>query len=313
MRLNGRELNPADASSGGMSIRGPSRLSAIRRCERAWDFRYQQGLRPKDKSEPALLGTAFHQLRAFYWGTRLDPSIREKSHYAWLNDDPDEVLAKICEGRPAAFTQARKMLDHYAEWVSESSAKLWEPVAIEEQFVCTVGDLMPDCEPGLRDEVVSCRVDSVFRVMGPNGDPLGKVIVDCKTSASKRGDTLPWWNGDFKALSFQGAMNLHIIRAAEAREASPLPVLHFAHERVRQYEPFDIDVRSVDIPPDLYDWSPGATACAIAGEMVVELRGEAHPTGALTGGCYLCDYKKLCAVSSTEEREERKTKLFTTD
>lgn len=285
----------------GASSRGSHRLACVAQCERKWFLRYVHNLRPVDEPEFRLLGTLQHDAIAYHYAQRM---INEsgKTPTWWTGKTLDEILEEAGRGAPHLVDAAKTCGDAYADhWQGED----WEPLAVEEEFKATIGELDPGGgdDRSLDSEIVTCRSDLVVRVKSS-----GMVfIVDHKTKGGGWGTTgahrLPKWkDGGEYQISWQAMINLYLVRLAYPNEV----VRGFIINRVKRKPPFDFDRHVLTISPRAYAAVPRVIRAQIAKEREVlgMVDADIAPRPSYWQ-CYgrfgPCDYIDICSAKDEDE------------
>ena len=291
-------------SPSGASTRGSHQLSAVMTCELLWFYYYMAKVRPRGQRDNMVLGTLVHLFLAYHYAVRLPGGARP----TWFAARPDLEAALIedSEGRLDLVKEARDM---YAAYCLNYAADPWTPVAVEEEFRATVGELDPGGpDPTLDDEVVSCRTDLVVEMNGLTW------IVDHKTAApDRRSGRLYAWNGcaDWK-LNLQVLQNLLILR-----KRMPERFVHsFSINRIKKERPFNgFERNTVDVPAMAYQIAPKLIREAVRRERDLRRRIEAggDPVSNF-GSCYgrfgPCSFFDLCTAHSEDQQNQLFSKLY---
>lgn len=216
----------------------------------------------------------------------------------------DDGLARIGEGWPQLVRLAREMYDAYREryWDCEP----WEPVAVEEQFWSTLGDMDP--QPGEdphASELITCNTDLVVR----NTDTKLLWIVDNKSKGfdpfyrSRDKRMVPWErDGEQYAIDWQVLVNLHLVRRAFPDEV----VAGFIINRFTRDKPFLFDRHALHVSPRTYAMAPSTMRHAAMAEREIDgtvaAGGSPQPHYWACHGKYgHCDYVKLCNAEDEDQ------------
>lgn len=294
-KLLGKTVVLAADSPGGSSMRGPSRLSTVMKCEwKAWMRYWRRKVRTTQDSIP-LIGTIFHLHQAFHWASKM-PKPPE-----WFFQTSREIeIERVARGYPAEIEAGRKMDEAFRR---RFKIDPWKPLHVEKEIACRIGDIDPGGpRPELDDEIVTCRLDLHAQATGST------LINDYK---SKKGHRLPPFEGEKLAHDFQASMNLHITRKTIDPKVGP-----FFHSRATQKAKrsgeYEFDRQLVRLSPQAYAEAPRVARLAIIKEVELQdklQRGEKPGrTGRLTGECTafnrLCDYAPICNAPSKAAAKE---------
>jgi hypothetical protein len=279
---------------GGASQRGPHRLASTA-CERLWALRTVYGIAAKTEPPTRLMGTLIHTCLAYHFAEMMTTPPQ------WARDRTlSDALSQDGEGAPELIRAAN---DVYAAYRQRFAGDVWLPIAVEEEFAASIGELDPDGPDRTLDhEIVTCRADLVVE---SNGDLW---IVDHKSTGGTYGDRLPAWkdDGEYK-LSWQIMMNLQILRAPRNVERlGGRTVRGFIIQRIKQRTPFDFDRHVVQVPSKAYASVPRAARELVRAERnILDKidRGEAPlPNFSMCYGRYgACDLFPLCSASTDAE------------
>lgn len=265
-----------------------------------WALRTVHGVLAKDEPEIRHIGTLVHTCLAYHNAARMQVPP------AWaLARSLEAALEEDGRGAPNRVRTAKEI---YAAYAARFTSDTWQPVAVEEEFTATIGELKPLnpqygwTDPTFDAEVVSCRTDLVFEV---NGDLW---IADHKTTGGTEGQRLVVWrdDGEWK-LNWQVMMNLHILRTPKNVERLGGVIRGFVIQRVKQRRPFDFDRHVVHVSPHAYQFVPLQAREFVAAERRIEAqitRGETPiPNFSMCFGRYgPCDYHALCAADSAADQ-----------
>lgn len=304
------------SSPGGASSRGSHRLSEASLCPRKWYLHYGMGLVPKDTPEHFLVGTLVHLGLAYYRGEQLRDMGKPP---AWLLEQPsmDVALDKRGKGYPKAVTQAKALVQAYKEYWSRGDP--WVPVAIEEEYSASLGELRrqvrPDSPPMPDDnERVSCRIDLVVETNGTLW------AADYKTTAKAWRGRLPEWNpeGEY-AIHWQFLLQTSILRLRLGPKFRGVIV-----ERILKQEPHDFDRAVVPISRVAFMDLPNVVARQCAAERSIardafaaQAAGEDMSLWLPSGNwwhCYQwgspCEYRPFCTADSADEQRRVRQQLY---
>lgn len=285
----------------GASSRGSHQLATTFQCDRKWVLRYRKRIEPTAEPEFRMGGTLIHDAVAHRYAERMIE--RELGTPSWwTGDSVDEVLSKAGSGYPHLAQTAREVYDAYPAYWWDLAQEKWDPIAVEEEFRATVGELDPGGQDKtLDDEVVTCRSDLVVR--DPDSGCLWVVDHKTKSGEWRNNGRLPAWNPDGEyAVSWQACINLLILRQRYPNDT----VRGFIVNRITRRPPFDFDRHVLTISPRVYANVPRVIRDCVARERMID--------GMLTAGetpmpayweCYgrfgTCDYRKLCNAASVDE------------
>lgn len=299
---------PVLATTGhGASKRGSHQLASVLQCPRKWYFRYRARIREACDLEFRMAGTLGHQAIAHAYAER----IIEQDKWpipTWWEDGRslDSWLEEVGKGWPGLIPTARELYDAYkAHWWTGDYPEPWEPVAVEEQFYCKLVDLVPDCPDELRDEVITCGVDLVFRNTNTGqlwiADHKSKGFDWFSRSSTKRME--PWHkDGEQYTIHWQALVNLHIVRRAFPNEV----VAGFIINRFTRKKPFLFDRHPLHVSPRVYEQAPRVLQYCIEQErridgMVAAGRKPEPHFWACHGKYGCCDYISLCNADDEEQ------------
>jgi hypothetical protein len=197
-------LDHDDQASGGSSKQGPSCLACFGACVRQHHFRYRLGrrVRPEDAQQFLVLGSLVHLECAYIHAAQLPKPPR------WLREVPIEIeRAKVGRGRPA---EIRLATDVGLAYRDIALPRAIQPLAVEYEFWCRLGDLWPKCPPELAAEIVTCRADMLVLMNGylwivdhkclPADATVhtsrGTTTIGALAAAGERWTCSAWINGD---------------------------------------------------------------------------------------------------------------------
>ena len=282
---------PGEASGGGASRRGSHRLAAAVTCERLWALRYLRGIVPKTQKSFQLSGTLIHTHLAYWFADMLDEKPK------WYQEKTlEEAIMDDGEGYPDLIRQAEEAAEAFKQ---HYAGEPWMPLAVEEEYVTTVGAINPNAPDDIKDEQLTCRVDLIAIW---NGEAW---CIDHKTQAGHSSSgRLAKWRGDGQfGLNWQVFQNLWILRTQDP--PLPYPVRGFAINRVKRTQPFDFDRHALQPPEIAYNDAPLMITAAIQRERDIQARvlagGKPTPNFAACHGRYgKCDYYDVCAARSKD-------------
>lgn len=298
---------PETLAPSGASSRGSHQLASVAQCPRKWMLRYRKRLRPIAEPPFRMGGTLIHDAVAYHYAERLIAAGKYDTPSWWTGESLDDVLVKAGAGHPDLIQIAKEVYDAYPRYWEDvaalNSGVPWEPVAVEEEWRATVGQIDPGGDDtSLDDEVVTCRTDLVARDVH-TGDII---IVDHKTKSGGWGESgrnrLPVWKSDGEyAISWQALLNLYIIRLNFPNET----VRCFTINRIKRQPPYDFDRHTLDISPRVYAAVPRTVRAMVAKEREVDgmIAAGAPPVPHLWScfGRYgACDYLDLCNATDND-------------
>jgi hypothetical protein len=271
-------------------------------CETKWALRYQHRIVPNVTSDILLGGTLIHAAIAHYYAEKLINAGSPPPTW-WTGESLREVLAREGAGHPYLIRSALEVYQAYgARWQDEPIT----PIAVEEEFEATVGELDPNGQDEtLNTEAITCKVDLLARRNLTND----LVVIDHKTKFSDfKTGKLPVWDqatNEF-TISWQAIINLLILRARFPHEK----VIGFSVNRVTRRTPYEFD-RSpcLEIGTLMYRRSGGIVRAAVRREREIQAkmgRGELpdlSPWMCVQGKYNRCDYVGLCSTHASGEAE----------
>lgn len=311
--MSSNDALPVVEFASGASSRGGHQLSCADTCERRWALRYYARIEPIGEPEFRLGGTLIHDAVAHRYAQRM-MDLGKPAPSWWENKTIEEVLSERGRGYPTLIERAMDVYHMYARywWGTETEAPLsnkapepWEPIAVEEEFRATIGEIDPGGpDSSLDDEIVTCGTDLLVR----NTDTGILYVVDHKTKSHAYGrnrDRLPTWSekGEYR-VSLQAMMNLLLIRNTYPDET----VGGFIINRITRAEPYCFDRHLLTISPLLYAALPRELRRLVGKERDIREKIErGEKTAQSMHQCYgrygACDYVDLCAAMSKEEQE----------
>ncbi len=155
---------------GGHSTRGSHRLAQAGTCERKWYLRWARGLKPNNSPVYFLEGTLAHIALAYYRANQLHQMGRPVPKW-FFEESMQDCLLRNGEGFPDAVALGNSIFQAYYSLYSQPGVDLWEPLAIEEEYRATLGQirqlLTPGCKPKSDDnEVFTSRIDLMLKTNG---------------------------------------------------------------------------------------------------------------------------------------------------
>lgn len=244
-------------------------------------------------------GTVEHDALAWYYGSKMDT----KPTW-WEGLSLEEILERSAAGNPEMYRTALEFLEQYKKrWSRET----WIPVAVEEEYILTLGELFGKKIPeDLRDRIITCRTDLIIE---NNGYIFA---VDHKTKGHDQyfRDKLPRWDGDFGeakkyGVSWQINVNMHILRHPKYFGAK---MTGFIINRATRTAPWDFDRNTITLPHGLYNGMVDSVIeSARQQERLVQI-GEA-PAPMSLWACYQdfpCDFLEVCGSTMPDKVLETK-------
>lgn len=304
---------------GGASKRGSHRLAETALCPRKWYLHNARGLVPLRTPDYYMEGTLIHLALAYYWGEKI--AARTGVVPAWLKESSlDAALAKKGAGYPEAIRLAKDVVAAYRDFYAAHD--VWVPVAVEEEWTATLGDLRrqvnPYSEPQSDDgEVVSCRIDLMV-------ESNGKLwAVDFKTTAHGYRGRLPTFNPDGEyAVHWQFALQTAILRHNFGARFGSVIV-----ERILKKDPFDFDRAPAPMHRRVFLDVPNVVAALAANERRIAkdvatafALNENMETWMPMGhywNCFSwgkpCEYRPICTAEHSEAIVETINREFTVE
>lgn len=304
--LSGGTATPesSEDSPSGASLRGAHRLAAVETCERLWALRYLWFYRPVSDAPWRMGGSLLHTCYQYWYA-----SMMEKK-YAWFEQQSLlDALRIQAQGivEPARTELTRMALANFVHYRRryEDDARVIVPIAIEEEFAATLGELDPGGPwPELDQDLVTCRSDMVYRDLSG-----GVWIMDYKShgrsKVNPRTGLLTKWASDGEySLNWQVLINLLVLRARIGR------VDGFVIQRTTRQEPYDFDRHVLTIPLLAYQEAGRVARELVHREYEVKekiARGEKpSPRFHACYGRYgPCDYHYVCTAATREEMNTR--------
>ena len=294
---------------GGHSQRGSHRLSTAPICPRMHYFRWNLGLKPREEPIYFTEGTVAHIALAYYRANQMH--LRGMKVPDWFYERTMlDCLHEAGRGKPDTIRLGLSILNAYAQYYEGNDP--WEPIAIEEEFFATLGEIRrlinPYAPPQPDDaERFSARIDLLVRYNG------FLWATDYKTTKGQHGKLGPFNYEGEHTLSFQFLVQTAILRARFGAEFRGVIV-----ERIFKSEPHDFGRTPVPIHAQMFRDLPDTLAmCAQRERELEQLRTQAAASGAdmnfwLPPGafwaCYAggraCDYKALCVSETLAQRNE---------
>lgn len=294
---------------GGVSKRGSHRLAEVSLCARKWYYRWAKGLVPRKTAKHFIEGTLVHLALAYYRAEQLAAAGKPPNWF--LAQTLDEALEEQGQGYPEAIELAKDILKAYRK--NYDGQDFWQPVAIEQEYTATIGQIRklvnPYVEPKPDDgEVVSSRIDFLYRVNS------GLWACDYKTTAHGYRGRLSDWNPDGEyGVPWQFMVQTAILRVNFGDEFRGVVV-----ERILKKPPYDFDRNVVKIPRSIFMDMPEIIARQCAAEREIARSAfAAKEAGAdmnewLPLGnpwhCYSwghpCEYRSLCTAETEGTKKD---------
>lgn len=322
--------NPAlpvvKAGPSGASKRGSHQLASIFQCPRKWYLRYRQGIREAKDKKFRIGGTLHHDAIAYAYAERIIEQGKWPTPSWWTGEALDDILARHGEGWPVQVAFAREMYHAYRNyWWYGSVPEPWEPVAVEEQFVATIGEIDPiDVDDPFADQIVTCGTDLVVRNTLTNQlwicDHKSKGFDPFNRSRTKRME--PWvrkstGGGDHEqyAVHWQALVNLYLVRRAFPDEVvAGFIINRFTREKTPEGK-FLFDRHPLHVSPRVYERAPSVLRYAVMQESrldgIVAAGGQPEPHYWACHGKYgSCDYIGLCNADDEDAMNRVLTSQF---
>lgn len=288
---------------GASSRRGSHRLADAEGCPRKWWLRYARRLVPVEEKQATFAGTLAHLGLEYFYNSKL-PVPEEKPFPTF-----EAAIEERGRGDPNAIRNAIDCVRAYIVW--EAGDPL-VPLAVEEEFVATVGEIDPGGpDASLDDEIVTCKPDLIARNCGYVG------MYDHKTEGVwGRGNRLPILKTDGRyTLSWQAMLNLHIIRCRKEDPRGIAECASFTLNRIKKDVPFDFDRYPLRMRQPAYEDVPRLIRKKVAAERefirALERGERLGPDFTHCHGPYgVCDYAPLCQSDSKEEMALNMQYLF---
>jgi hypothetical protein len=282
-------------------------------CPRQWALRYWWYFRPIDDNKWRLGGTLLHTCYQYWYASLLPPEARPE--WFW-----EKTLAQRLNEQgvkhPDLVQMAHANLKDYMIDFEDEGHTL-TPVGIEEEYQTTLGELDPGGPwPELDNEIVSCRLDLLFR------NAAGLWIRDYKShgrsKVNPRTGRLTRWkeDGEF-AIHWQALMNLHILRKCYGPEVLGFQILR-ATRQPTKYGRYDFDVHVLTITDMAYNETPRMIRKAVRREHeIIEALDRGEPPDPAYHACMgrfgPCDYRDACMAKNKYKMKETlmNPRLFT--
>lgn len=300
------------AGPGGASRRGSHRLAESAICPRKWYLNVGRGIKPKKTPIHFMEGTLVHLALAYYRAEQLEAAKAGSAPKWFYEKSLDQALEEEGAGYPEAIALAKSVLKSYRErWANARDP--WEPVAIEQEYTATLGQIRklinPYEEPKSDDnEVVSARIDLMLRTNG------FLWACDYKTTAHGRGGRLGEWNPDGEyAINWQFLLQTAILRVNFGTEFKGVLV-----ERILKKTPHDFDRAVAPISRAAFMDLPNVIARQALLERQIakqaldaQTEGEDMTSWLPSGNwwnCYQwgspCEYRPICTADTAGQRQE---------
>lgn len=297
---------------GGHSSRGSHRLAQAGTCERKWYLRWARGLKPNKSPIYFLEGSLAHIALAYYRANQLHTMGRPVP--AWFFEESmQDCLIRNGEGFPDAVALGNSIFQAYHQRYSAPGCDAWNPIAIEEEYKATLGQIrqliIPGSSPRNDDsEVVTSRIDLMLRTNGKLW------ACDYKTTKHAYRGHLSTFNyeGEF-FVNWQFLLQTAILRVNFGTDFAGVIV-----ERCLKGTPHDFDRTPAPINNEFYRSVPGvlsklafierdiARRALAAQEMGVDMETwlpEASPWACFSWG-QPCEYRLICSADGACNRKE---------
>lgn len=293
--IGGATPEALTVSPSGRSKRGSHQLGAVDTCDSIFTYAYEFNLRRKATKDNKLFGTLVHLRLQYHYAAMM------KQPPAWLKlTSLEAALARDGEGR---LDLVRSSSDCFNAYVRRWKAEPFVPIAVEQEFSATIGELDPGGpDPSLDSEVVTCKSDLIVERGGLVW------IVDHKTAAPdpKTGMLYKWKDdGEYK-LNLQVMVNLLVVRA----RLKDRFVDSFTINRIKSEHPYDDhDRHTVQVPRLAYEKMPRILRNLVAKERALRAKtARGEPPDMNLAACYgrygPCDYADICAASTAETQSK---------
>ena len=295
---------------GGHSTRGSHRAAQAGTCERKWFFRWRRNLRPRVGPIYFLEGTLVHIALAYYRANQLHQ--RGLKAPLWFYEESMvDCLQREGIGYPDAVALGLSVFAAYHERYSSHDS--WEPVAIEEEYKASLGQIRkyfdPAAAPRFDDhEVFTARIDIMIRTGG------FLWACDYKTTKHQYKGRLNAFNyeGEF-AVNWQFLVQTAILRVCLGTEFRGVVV-----ERCLKSTPHDFERTVAPISDAMLKSVPEVLSkVAFIERHIVQQEEEARLGGAdmdlwmpapSPWACFswgnACEYRQLCTNSSGQQLKE---------
>ncbi len=294
---------------GGYSRRGSHRLAQAGTCERKWYLRWARALKPNKAPIYFLEGTLAHIALAYYRANQLHQ--RGLPVPAWFfTESMQDCLLRNGEGFPDAIALGNSIFQAYHQRYAGGDA--WEPIAIEEEYEASLGEIRqlitPGCAPRDDDgEVFTSRIDLMVRTNG------FLWACDYKTTKGYRGKLGAFnYEGEF-AVNWQFLLQTAILRIHFGTEFRGVVI-----ERVLKGTPHDFERTPAPLSPQMFNDLPDALSRAAFFERFVakkalaaQAAGEDMHTwlpAPSPWACFAwgqpCEYRLICTADRALQRAE---------
>lgn len=282
----------------GASSRGSHQLTSAATCEQLYTYKYLNNLRIVHEPPWRAIGSAIHEALAWHYAAKLPEEARPQ---IWAPDNFEELVMQASRNVQAVYDIA---MDVYQFYCRRHSSESWTPVAVEQEYKATLGELDPEHATGTEedDEYVTCRSDLIVEQNG------GLYIVDHKCLAGNyvTGRLDRWQSDNEFTMSLQVMMNLHLVAMHYQRIGDPRPVKGFIIQRIKRKQPYEIDRNLVDISPRVLRGAPYVARQLVRREAEIKNKVKSGipvtPNYSQCMGRYgLCDYYNVCSADTSEQ------------
>lgn len=289
---------------GGHSTRGSHRLAQVGTCYRKWFLRWVRALKPNKSPIYFLEGTLAHIALAYYRANQLHQLGRAVPKW-FYEESMQDCLLRNGEGFPDAVALGNSIFQAYHARYSPVGLDAWDPIAIEEEYTATLGQIRqlitPGCAPRPDDhEVFTSRIDLMLRVNG------WLWACDYKTTKGYRGKLGEFkYDGEF-AVNWQFLLQTAILKVNFGTEFRGVIV-----ERVLKATPHEFQRTPAPLSVAMFRSLPGtlsklawmerhvaqqALDAQAAGEdMGAWLPAEESPWACFSWG-QPCEYRLICTA-----------------
>lgn len=312
-------MNEEPKGPGGHSKRGSHRLGQAGWCDRKWYFRWGRKLVPTVRPIYFLEGTLAHIALAYYRANQLYQ--RGMKVPPWFFE---ETMQACLERNGVGFPDAIRLgLSIYAAYERHyANNDPWEPVAIEEEYFASLGQIRKLIDPTSKprdddEEVFSCRIDLMLRTNG------FLWACDYKTTKYAYKEHLSRFNpeGEF-AINFQFLLQTAILRVNFGTEFRGVVI-----ERILKTGAHDFDRVPAPLNEAMFKSLPATLSkLAFIERFIVKQATEAVANGvdmetwmpetASPWGCYSwgqpCEYSNLCRANTSGQLKDTVVREYTT-
>lgn len=281
-------------------------------CERMYALKYLAGKTSAYEPPWRLLGTLGHSLLALHYGRKL------KSPPKWmeplLDRDVADVLMEESDGNVTIVQQILAVYDIYKRIYANESI---EPIAVEQEFSATIGELDPGGPwPELDSQRVTGRVDLLCLVNGR------LVIMDHKFSGGEydkvrneiQAKLTPLGRQNRYAMSLQSTLYTSLVHYHAKRMNLGIPedvYPTFQLNRIKRRIPYDFDRPVIELSPLMIQETPRQVRGLLKkeAELLARMADGHKPVAGIGTACIgdygPCDFYEICHSSSPSERQSR--------